>query len=627
MSTRPHRYATATDGQRLAVYSAGPTRLPPPPSTDASGAVPPTRLPPPPSTDTSGAVPPTRLPPPPSTDTSGAVPPTRPTLLLVHGYPDNATVWEALVADLAADHHVVTYDVRGAGRSTAPDDRSGYLLDQLADDLRTVADTVSPDRPVHLVGHDWGSIQTWHAVTEPAHAHRFASFTSISGPDLDQAGHWLRKAPDGVRNVLRQAVRSSYIGFFSTPGLPEAAWLSGIGGAALSALERVGGGPRVPAERTVRDYLNGLELYRANMLRRFARPAERRTGVPVQVLAPTHDAFMVDQVQSNAGRWADDFRFHRFKGGHWSVRSHPAPVARRVRAFVREIESGAPRPVRNLTAQQARRHGGAFAGQVAVITGAGSGIGRCLAFELAERGARIVAVDIDAPAAERTAELCSMITPGSGARRVDVTDSDAVNELAAWVRDEYGVPDMVVNNAGIGVAGPFLEAGTEDLKRVVDINLWGVINGVRAFAPMMVESGGGGRIVNTASAAAYLPSRMYGAYSATKAAVLGLSRSLRGELAAQGVSVTAVCPGLVATGIITNARVSGMGEVSRTKDRLNRLYRLRGYTPEKAARRIADAVESDPEIVPVTGEAHIGLALSRLSPAAIRGYARLAPPV
>ncbi|WP_017580693.1 SDR family oxidoreductase [Nocardiopsis valliformis] len=594
MSPGPHRYVTATDGQRLAVYSAGvgsdPTRLPPPPSTDAYGAVP-------------------------------------PTLLLVHGYPDNAAVWDALVADLAADYHVVSYDVRGAGRSTAPDDRSGYLMDQLADDLRTVADAVSPDRPVHLVAHDWGSIQTWHAVTEPKHAHRFASFTSVSGPDLDHAGHWLRKAPDGVRNVLRQAVRSSYIGFFSTPGLPEAAWLSGIGGAALAGLERIGGGPRVPAKRATRDYLNGLELYRANMFRRFTQPAERRTGVPVQVLAPTHDAFMVEQVQSNAARWVEDFRFHRFKGGHWSVRSHPEPVARRVRAFVEEIESGAPRPVRNLTAQQARRHGGAFAGQVAVITGAGSGIGRCLAFELAERGARIVAVDVNAPAAERTAELCSMITPGSSAQRVDVTDSAAMDKLAVGVREEYGVPDLVVNNAGIGVAGPFLEATTEDLERVVDINLWGVINGVRAFAPMMVESGGGGRIVNTASAASYLPSRLYGAYSATKAAVLGLSRSLRGELAGKGVSVTAVCPGLINTGIISNARLSGMGEVSGTKDKLNRLYRLRGYTPEKAARRIANAIESGPEIVPITSEAHIGLALSRLSPAAIRGYARVAPPI
>ena len=575
MSTRPHRYVTASDGQRLAVHTHG----------DPDG----------------------------------------PTLLLVHGYPDNSSVWDAFAAEFTADHRVVTYDVRGAGRSTAPDDRSGYRLDQLADDLVTVADAVSPDAPVHLVGHDWGAIQSWHAVTEPRYAHRFASYTAVSGPDLDHAGHWFRTRPDGVRAALRQAARSGYIGFFHLPLVPEAVWLTGLGGLAMSALERLGG-PHTPARRGTRDYLNGLALYRANMARRLLRPVERRTDVPVQVLAPTDDAFMIDRLQSDAGRWVGDLRFHRFHGGHWTLRSRPAAVAARVRALVDEIESGRPRPPRALT-RQARRHGGAFAGQVAVVTGAGSGIGRSLCFELAERGARIVAVDIDGPAGRRTAELADLLTPGAAAQRVDVTDAAAMDKLAEWVRDEYGVPDLVVNNAGIGVAGPFLDTTAEDWERVVDINLWGVVHGCRAFAPMMVAAGGGGRLVNTASAAAYLPSRVYGAYATTKAAVLMLSRSLRGELAEHGVSVTAVCPGLVHTGIISGARLSGLGEASAAKDRLNRLYRLRGYTPEKAAGRIADALEHGPEIVPVTAEAHVGLLLSRLSPGVLRAAARTAPPV
>lgn len=572
-----HRYVTATDGQRLAVYTEG--------RADA------------------------------------------PTLLLVHGYPDNATVWDTLVDELADTYRIVRYDVRGAGRSTAPERRSGYLLDQLGEDLLTVADAVSPDRPVHVVGHDWGAIQSWHAVTEPAHSHRLASFTAVSGPNLDQAGHWLQKAPDGRRNVLRQFLRSSYIGFFNTPGLPEAAWLSGVGGLALSGLERIGGGPHTRARRGTRDYLNGLELYRANMLNRFTRPAERRTSVPVQALAPTHDAFMVDQVQSNAGRWVEDFRFHRFQGGHWSLRSRPGPVAARIRAFVDEIESGAPRPRRSLTAQQARRHGGTYAGQLAVVTGAGSGIGRCVSFELAERGARVIAVDIDEDAASRTADLCGHLTPGADFRKADVGDPEAMDEFATQVRAEHGVPDLVVNNAGIGVAGPFLETSEQDWERVVRVNLWGVINGCRAFAPMLVESGGGGRIVNTASAAAFIPSRVYGPYAATKAAVLMLSRTLRGELADRGVSVTAVCPGLINTGIIDNAHLSGMGAESTAKKRLNRLYRLRGYTPEKAATRIVRSIESNPEIVPVSAEAHLGLALSRFAPKALSRGARLAPPV
>ncbi|MBE3000115.1 SDR family oxidoreductase [Nocardiopsis sp. HNM0947] len=570
-------YVTATDGQRLAVYTEG--------RADA------------------------------------------PTLLLVHGYPDNATVWDALAEELSGTYRIVRYDVRGAGRSTAPDRRSGYLVDQLGEDLLTVADAVSPDRPVHVVGHDWGAIQAWHAVTEPAYAERLASLTAVSGPNLDHAGHWLQKAPDGVRNVLRQFVRSTYIGFFSTPGVPEAAWLSGIGGLALSGLERIGGGPHERARRSTRDYLNGLELYRANMLRRFTRPVERRTSVPVQALAPTHDAFMIDQVQSNAGRWAEDFRFHRFQGGHWSVRSRPVPIAARIRAFVDEIESGAPRPRRALTAQQARRHGGAFAGQLAVVTGAGSGIGRAVSFELAERGTRVIAVDIDEDAASRTAYLCGHLTPGSDFRKVDVGDAEAMEKLAAWVRSEHGVPDLVVNNAGIGVAGPFLETSERDWDRVVRVNLWGVVNGCRAFAPLLVDAGGGGRIVNTASAAAFIPSRVFGPYATTKAAVLMLSRTLRGELAGRGVSVTAVCPGLINTGIIDNAHLSGMGKETAAKKRLNRLYRLRGYTPEKAATRIVNAIENDPEIVPVTAEAHLGLALSRFAPKALSRGARLAPPL
>jgi pimeloyl-ACP methyl ester carboxylesterase len=316
-TTSTPRYVTASDGQRLAVRTAGN--------------------------------------------------PDGPTLLLVHGYPDNSSVWDAFAAAFTADHHVVAYDVRGAGRSTAPDDRSGYLMARLADDVVTVADAVSPDRPVHLVGHDWGAIQSWHAVTEPGYAHRFASCTAVSGPDLDHAGHWFRTRPDGVRATLRQAARSGYIGFFHLPVVPEAVWLTGIGGLAVSALERIGGGPHSPARRGVRDHLNGL--------------------------------------------------------------------------------------------------------------------------------------------------------------------------------------------------------------------------------------------------------------------VLMLSRSLRGELAGKGVGVTAVCPGPVDTGIVAGARLSGMGDASAARDRIGRLYRPRGYSPRRAARRVADALHRDPEVVTVTAEARAGLLLSRLGPGALRAAARGGPPV
>ncbi|CAL9440010.1 putative oxidoreductase EphD [Nocardiopsis dassonvillei] len=568
-----HRYVTASDGQRLAVRTTGPAD--------------------------------------------------RPVLLLVHGYPDNSSVWDALVEELAGEYRIAAYDVRGAGRSTAPGTRAGYRMDRLASDVAAVADAVAPGRPVHLVGHDWGSIQSWHAVTEPRYADRFASYTSISGPSLDHAGHWFRSAPDGLRAVLRQAVRSGYIGFFHTPVVPELAWLTGLGGRVLAGLERFGGGDVRPARRTTRDHVNGLALYRANMAPRLTRPAGRRTAVPVQVLAPTHDAFMVDQLQSNAGRWVDDLRFHRFHGGHWSLRSRPGAVAARLRAFVGEVEAGTPRHRRS---PAARRHGGAFAGQVAVVIGAGGGLGRALCLELAERGARVVAADPDGPAAERTAELCSLLTPGAAARPVDVADAAAVEKLAARVREEYGVPDLVVNNAVTGAAGPPPRTPAADAGSPVGTVLRGVAHGCRAFAPMMVEAGGGGRIVNIAPAPGHPPSLRGGAYPAARAAVSAFSRSLRGELAASGVGVTAVLPGPVVGGALDAARPPGSPAPEEAGARPSLPSRC-GNAAERAARSIADAVADAPAVLPVGAGTRLGPYLSRFAPGAVRALAGAGLPV
>jgi pimeloyl-ACP methyl ester carboxylesterase len=111
--------------------------------------------------------------------------PSAPIVVLVHGWPDTSRVWDELVERLQGRYHVVTYDVRGAGGSTAPRGPRGYALELLVEDLGKVIEAVSPGRPVHLVGHDWGSIQSWDAVTTPAFASRIASYTTISGPSLD----------------------------------------------------------------------------------------------------------------------------------------------------------------------------------------------------------------------------------------------------------------------------------------------------------------------------------------------------------------------------------------------------------------------------------------------------------
>ncbi|MFE6510814.1 alpha/beta fold hydrolase [Nocardioides sp. NPDC057767] len=254
---------------------------------------------------------------------------TRPTLVCAHGYPDNSSVWLPLVRILGGELRMVTYDVRGHGSSQAPTTRDGYLIEQLNADLEAVIDAVSPSAPVHLLAHDWGSTQTWEAVAGNVPSERIASFTSVSGPSLDQAGTWLRtpgRSALGVLERLRQGVESTYIGFFQAPLLPELAWRSG-------ALDRIVGGSSV--DRTRADRINGLELYRANAIARMGRPQPRPVHVPVQVIAPIGDAYVSRALAAEAPKpYVADLTVHEVKGSHWVVADHPERIAPLVRDFV-----------------------------------------------------------------------------------------------------------------------------------------------------------------------------------------------------------------------------------------------------------------------------------------------------
>lgn len=255
--------------------------------------------------------------------------PARPTVVLVHGYPDDHRIWDGVAERLAGRFHVVAYDVRGAGASGRPPGREPYGLARLVADLRAVADAVSPGEPVHLVGHDWGSIQGWEAVcTTPA---RFASYTSVSGPCLDHVGHWMRQA--GPLRAVRQLLSSWYIGLFRLPLLPELTWHSGLGGLLLSLSER-----HRPSSRA--DAVAGLGLYRANIRPRLRRPRERRTGVPVQIVVPLRDAYVTPEAAEAALRWAPHARVRRVRARHWMPATHPALTARLVAEHVEHAVAG-----------------------------------------------------------------------------------------------------------------------------------------------------------------------------------------------------------------------------------------------------------------------------------------------
>ncbi|MCY1535334.1 putative oxidoreductase EphD [compost metagenome] len=268
---------------------------------------------------------------------------------------------------------------------------------------------------------------------------------------------------------------------------------------------------------------------------------------------------------------------------------------------------------------------GSFAGKLVLVTGAGGGIGRATLLEFAERGASVLAADIDLAAAERSAELARALGAEAWARQLDVSDSAQMEAFATWVESEFGCPDLVINNAGIGMAGAMLDTRPEDWERLLRVNLWSVIDGCRLFARQMVEAGKGGHIVNIASAAAFVPSRNYAAYATSKAAVLMLSECLRAELAGKGIGVTAICPGLVNTGIIQATRFHGLDAdaEAKRKAKVQRLYRRRNLSAETVAVRIAQAVERNKPVQAVGSEAHLSVAQWRFAPWLSRLLARL----
>ncbi|MYV74660.1 SDR family oxidoreductase [Streptomyces sp. SID1046] len=558
----------------------------------------------------------------------------RPTVVLVHGYPDSKEVWSEVAERLATRFHVVLYDVRGHGRSTAPQPlRGGFTLEKLTDDFLAVADAVSPDRPVHLVGHDWGSVQGWEFATVARTEGRIASFTSMSGPSLDHFGHWIKKrmtrpTPRAAAQLLGQGAKSWYVYMLHTPVLPELAWRGPLGKrwpAMLQRIEKVPAGS-YPTASLPSDAAHGAWLYRDNVRPRMRRPRpDAYAHVPVQLITPTGDAFLSERLYDGLERWAPDLLRRTLPAKHWVPRTRPDQLAAWITEFVDDREEPATRaPERKAPGRYADR----FAGQLVLVTGAASGIGRATAFAFAEAGARVVAVDRDAEGAARTADMSRLVGAAEAwAECVDVSDEQAMEKLAAKVAAEYGIVDVLVNNAGIGLSGSFLDTTAEDWKKVLDVNLWGVIHGCRIFGKQMAERGQGGHIVNTASAAAYLPSRTLPAYSTSKAAVLMLSECLRAELASKSIGVSAICPGIVNTNITATSRFAGVDEAEekRRQERSSRLYGLRNFPPEKVADAILRAVVRNEAVVPVTPESKGALWMSRFAPRALRRIARLEP--
>lgn len=243
--------------------------------------------------------------------------------------------------------------------------------------------------------------------------------------------------------------------------------------------------------------------------------------------------------------------------------------------------------------------------KVVVITGAGSGIGRALALDAAGRGALLALSDVDETGLAETVDLAK----NRGARevradRVDVADRAAMAAYASSVAEQFGRINVVINNAGVALAGDFAEIDYADFEWIVGINFWGVVHGTKEFLPHLIASGDG-HVVNLSSLFGLLSIPGQSAYNATKYAVRGFSEALRQELliAKHPVGVTVVHPGGIKTAIARNARVTASEDKTATASTFD--TKLARMSPEKAAQVIIDGVLADKARVLVGIDAHL----------------------
>ena len=249
---------------------------------------------------------------------------------------------------------------------------------------------------------------------------------------------------------------------------------------------------------------------------------------------------------------------------------------------------------------------------VAIITGAGSGIGRGLTLLLAKRGMKVIASDLSQTRVDETRELAQGLAGQVESEALDVTDAEAVDRMIRGAHTRHGRIDYLFNNAGIAVAGEVQNVSLEDWRNVLDVNLNGVVHGVVSAYGIMVEQGFG-HIINTASIEGLAPFPGTVSYVASKHAVVGLSTALRAEGADLGVRVSAVCPGLILTRIFEDSKMVGLDR----EEMLEALPERMGVTPDECARRIMRGVDKNRPIIPITGFAWILWILMRISPSLV----------
>ncbi|MCW2654805.1 MAG: hypothetical protein QOE41_4755 [Mycobacterium sp.] len=558
-----------------------------------------------------------------------------PTVVLAHGWPDSHMLWDNVVPLLTERFRVITYDNRGAGQSSAPHSFHAYSMAHFAEDFSAVIQALSPSQPVHVLAHDWGAVAIWEYLKRPNASDRISSFTSVSIPSADHLVAYILDnlkrpyRPAAFLAAVRQVLKIAYMIAFSVPVVAPAIARAALKGNRLQRILAVAEG--IPAdqihhaESVNRDAANSLKIYRANFFHSVSQGArDHYVDVPVQIVGHSNDPAITLKALDDESRWVARLWRRDIRSGHWSPFSQPGLLARALSEMVDVVEG---RPAsRAMRRAQVGRQRKQFGDMLVSVTGAGSGIGRATAVEFARHGAEVVVSDIDEATVRETAAQIASQGGVAHAYTLDVSDADAVEAFADEVCQEHGVPDIVVNNAGIGQAGRFIDTPADEWDRVLDINLGGVVNGCRAFARRLVERGTGGHIVNVASMAAYTPVQSLNAYCTSKAAVYMFSDCLRAELDSAGIGLTTVCPGLVNTNIVRTTRFDAppgkRAQVDGRRRQAEKLFAARRYGPDKVANAIVSAVQKNKPIRPVTPEAYLVYGFARVAPQALRSTAR-----
>lgn len=256
-----------------------------------------------------------------------------------------------------------------------------------------------------------------------------------------------------------------------------------------------------------------------------------------------------------------------------------------------------------------------FKDKVVLITGGNSGIGEALAMAFASEGARLILTARDAQRLESVRERCASLGAQVETFAADVTDEALVQALAGHVHASHAAVDVLVNNAGVVMAGLLTEVETADWRRLHDINVMGVVHVCRAFLPRMMARQQGGHVVNMASASGLIGMRGMSTYSATKFAVVGLSECLRGELKRSRIGVSVICPGYVKTPIAGKVKLVGVLASESAKKRIDREFEQNAVSAELVAQQTLQAIRHNKSLTVIGRQARMGWLIKRWAPA------------